>query len=193
MHLRSHEDERPPQPGRSSQMRERLQSGFTIVEQIIALGVIGIGMAAVLQAVSFMQFENRSSSQRMLAASIELEILELFKTQPYAQITNSTAGTPIYLKQLAAGGGNTRWKVPLVNAWQAVPVEDVSSATATDPSIVADKLPDAVWKADFTTDATDATLRKVTVTMQWKLYTGTKRSAVTLQTSTFVSQAYPNL
>jgi Tfp pilus assembly protein PilV len=171
----------------------RSQGGFTIAEQIVALGVIGIGMIAVLQAISFMQFENRASSQRMLAASIELEILELFKTLPFAQITNSTTGTPIYLKKLAGGSANTSWIVPAINSWQNVPVEDTSSGSAADPTLLADKLPGAQWRADFTTDATDATLRQVKVTMRWRLYGGTSRNQVTLQTSTIVAQAYPNL
>ena len=173
--------------------KRRSLGGFTIVEQIVALGVIGIGMIAVLQAISFMQFENRASSQRMLAASIELEILELFKTLPFAQITNSTGGTPIYLKKLASGAANTSWRVPALNTWQTVPVEDTSSASAADPALLADKLPSAQWRADFTDDPTDATLRQVKVTMQWKLYASNSRSPVFLQTSTIVAQAYPNL
>ncbi len=179
-------------PSRAAR-RVRLAGGFSIVEQIVALGVIGIGMLAVLQAVSFMQFENRASSQRMMAASIELEILELFKTLPYTQITNSTVGTPIYLKQLAGGGGNASWIVPAANAWQPVPVEDTNSTSAADPNLIADKLPGATWRADFTTDPTDATLRQVKVTMQWKLFAGTVRNPVFLTTSTIVSQAYPGL
>lgn len=169
------------------------QAGFTLIEQLVALGVLGMAFLGILQTVSFMQFENRSGSQRMLAVSLQNEILELFKALPYDQITYPVAGSPVYLKKLASGAGNPRWIVPAQNAWQTVPVDDLNSASASDPAQVANKLPGAIWKVDFATDATDATLRQVTVTMQWRLYAGGTRPPVTMKVSTIVCQSYPNL
>lgn len=65
----------------------------------------------------------------MLAASIETEIIELFKAQPFPQIANSTGVAPVYLKQVPGGAPDVRWIVPAANAWQTVPVEDVARPT----------------------------------------------------------------
>ena len=160
-----------------------------LVEQLVAVAIVGVALLATMSAVSYMEFENRASSQRMLAASLGMEILELFKALPFAQITNSSAGAPIYLKQLAGGGGNANWQVPAAGAWQALPVEGVNSSSAGDPSIVANKLQGGVWKVAFTPDPTDASIVQITLTMQWSL---TKRKPVTLAMSTIVSKYGPN-
>ena len=148
---------------------------ITLIELMVAVAVLGTGFIATMSAVSYMQFENLASSQRMLAASIEMESLELFKVLPLTQITNSTAGAPIYLKQLSGGGCHPSWQVPVSGAWKSVPVESVSSTSGGDPVLLADKLPNALWTASFTTDATDSTLRQISVMMQWNLYNTTKR------------------
>lgn len=166
---------------------------MTLIELMVAVAVLGTGFVATMSAISYMQFESRAASQRMLAASIGMEILELFKVLPYAQIANSRAGAPIYLKQLSGGGGNPGCQVPTSGAWKAVPVESVSASIAGNPALVADKLPNALWSASFTTEPTDSTLREITVTIQWKLYNTTKRQPVTLSMSTIVSSNGPNL
>ena len=176
---------------RSGLWKSRL--GFTLVELMVSVGIIAVGLFATMSAISYMEFQNRASSQRMLAASIAMEFLELFKALPFAQITNSTTGSPIYLKQLAAGGGSANWQVPAANAWQAIPVEDVASTSSADPILVADKLPAGVWTVAFTPDTTDATLVKVTVTLQWKLYASPKRQPITYAVSTIISKYGPNL
>lgn len=167
--------------------------GFALAEQIIALGVIGIALLATMQSISFIQHENRASSQRMLAASIQTEMLSLFKTLPYTQITNSTVGVPVYLKRLNDGTGDPRWQAPVANDWLPIPVEDVNSGSAADPANVADKLPGGVWSVRFTDDPADATLRQITVTVQWRLYAGGHQSPATVSASTIVSQSFPNL
>lgn len=140
-----------------------------------------------------MGFRNRESSQRMLAASIGTEILELFKAQPYPQITNSTAGAPVYLKQVPGGLPDLRWAVPAFNAWQSLPVEDVASGTATAPQSLPNKLPSGEWRADFVPDPTTASLRQVTVTLRWQLYSGKSQRVVSLSNSTIVCQSFPSL
>ncbi|HEY2799354.1 MAG TPA: hypothetical protein VGI85_02075, partial [Chthoniobacterales bacterium] len=132
-------------------------------------------------------------SQRMLASSIETEILELFKAQPYTEIANSTAGAPVYLKQVPGGTPDARWIVPEVDAWQSVPIEDVDPSSAAAPASVPDKLPNGVWKVDFVTDPATPSLRQVTVTMRWQLYRGNTQRTVSLSTSTIISQTFPSL
>lgn len=174
---------------------------------MVAVAVLGLSLFGIMEGISYMRFRNRESSQRMLAASISTEILELFKAQPFPQITNSTPPDPndltkgpIYLKQLPlTGQPDPNWMVPekgLVtdsNSWKPIPVEDVAPATATAPGLVADKLPNGEWRADFVSDPAKPSLQQVTVTLRWKLYQGMKQRFVSLSTSTTICQTFPSL
>ena len=173
--------------------RRKIVSGFTLVEVMVAVAILGLSLSFVMGGISYMRFRNRESSQRMLAASIQTEMLELFKAQPFPQITNSTAAAPVYLKQVPGGAPDTRWKVPVANSWESVPVEDVAPDNPAAPVSVANKLPNGVWRADFVTDPATPTLRQVTVTMQWQLYPGNNQRVVSLSTSTAVCQNFPSL
>lgn len=173
-------------------------NAFTLAEVMVAVLVLGLTLFGVMEGISFLEFRNRESSQRMLASSIEMEILELFKAQPYTQITNSYSTTmaspaPVYLKELPGGGPDTRWYVPKVNEWQSIPVEDVVPSSAAAPATVPNKLPNGVWRADFVSDPATPTLRQITVTLQWQLYAGTHQRVVSLTTSTVVCQSFPSL
>lgn len=160
---------------------------------MVAVAILGLTLFSVMGGISYIGVRNRESSQRMLAASIETEILELFKAQPFPQITNSTGAAPVYLKQVPGGAPDARWMVPEANAWQTVPIEDVAPANPAAPASVPDKLPNGVWRADFVTDPATPTLRQVTVTMQWQLYQGNNQRLVSLSTSTAVCQSFPSL
>lgn len=160
---------------------------------MVAVAILGVTLFGIMSGISFLKFRNRESSQRMLAASIETEILELFKAQPFSQITNSAAGAPVYLKQVPGGGPDARWVVPALDAWQAIPVEDVAPASAAAPASVPNKLPNGVWRADFVTDPATPSVRQITVTLQWQLYSGANQRVVSLSTSTAVCQSFPSL
>lgn len=161
---------------------------------MVAVAILGVTLFSVMGAIALMGFRNRESSQRMLAASVENEILELFKAQPFTQITNSTVGAPVYLKQVPlTGQPDPQWIVPAVNAWQSVPVEDVVSGTAGTPPLVPNKLPNGNWRAEFATDPAKPFLRQITVTLRWQLYQGTSQRFVSLSTSTVVCQSFPSL
>lgn len=177
----------------------RGDSGLTLVEVMVAVVILGMTLFGVMAGISYMNFRNRESSQRMLASSIETEILELFKAQPFPQITNSTGGNSIYLKSLPPPPGGPpwddprRWPVPPANAWQSLPVEDVAPGDATAPALLPDKLPNGAWRADFVLDPANPTLQQVTVTLRWKLYQGDNQRFVSLSTSTTVCQSFPGL
>jgi hypothetical protein len=91
------------------------------------------------------------------------------------------------------GGPDARWIVPQLNAWQAIPVEDVAPTDAAAPATVPDKLPNGLWRADFVNDPATPTLRQLTVTLQWQLYAGTNQRVVSMSTSTAVCQNFPSL
>lgn len=160
---------------------------------MIAVAILGLMLFSVMAAISFLSARNREASQRMEAASIATEILELFKAQPFSQITNSTTSAPIYLKQVPGGGPDTLWKVPALNSWIAIPVETVDPTTANPPVAVPNKLPNGVWRADFVNDPTKPTLRQITVTLQWQLRAGASQRLASLSTSTVVYQNFPSL
>ncbi len=181
------------QDGLHSWRSRRAITGFTLVEVMVAVAILGLTLFSVMGGIAYMRFRNRESSQRMLAASVETEILELFKAQPFPQITNSTGAVPVYLKQVPGGAPDTRWIVPTANAWQTVPIEDVTPGDAAAPASIPDKLPNGRWRADFVTDPATPTLRQVTVTMQWQLYSGNNQRVVSLSTSTAVCQSFPSL
>ncbi len=172
----------------------RTLDGVTLVEAMVAVAILGVTLFSVMGGIAYMGFRNRESSQRMLAASIENAILELFKAQPYTQIANSTVSAPVYLKQLPlTGQPDPQWIVPAANSWQSIPVEDVVSGTAGTPPLVENKLPSGVWRADFVTDPAQPSLRQVKVTLRWQLYQGNNQRFVSLSTSTMVCQSFPGL
>ena len=55
---------------------------MTLIEAMIAVGVLVISLIGMLSAISYMRMENRAASQRMLVASVGTEMIELFKSLP---------------------------------------------------------------------------------------------------------------
>jgi hypothetical protein len=177
----------------AGQNRRRRRDAYTLAEVMVAVTLVGLTLFGVMSAISFIGERNREASQRMLAASIGTEILELFKAQPFSQIANSTVAAPVYLKEVPGGGPDARWKVPAFNSWQSIPVEDVAPADSAAPATVADKLPNGLWRADFVNDPLTPTLRQITVTLQWQLRGGATQRVISLSTSTTVCQYFPSL
>jgi Tfp pilus assembly protein PilV len=171
----------------------RAISGMTLIEAMVAVGIIGIALVGLISGIGYMRMENRAASQRLLVASIGTEILELFKALPYASIANSTATTPIYLKGFGTTSPDAAWLVPQAGQTQPLPVEDVNSSSASYPSLVANKIPQGVWSVSFVPDATTPGVQQINVTIQWKLYAGTTRPPNTYTISTKVCTDFPNL
>ena len=180
-------------PGRPAGQKHLIWGAYTLAEVMIATSILGLMLFGLMSAMSFISARNRDASQRMLAASIATEILELFKAQPFSQIANSTAGAPVYLKEVPGGGPDARWKVPTFNSWESIPVEEVAPASGGSPATVPDKLPNGLWRADFIDDPLTPTLRQITVTLQWQLHAGLTQRVVSLSTSTMVCQSFPSL
>jgi type II secretory pathway pseudopilin PulG len=169
------------------------RDAYTLAELMVAVTILGLGLFGLMSAMSFIGERNREASQRMLAASIGSEILELFKAQPFSQIANSTVAAPVYLKEVPGGGPDAKWRVPAFNSWASIPVEDVTPAVASAPATVPDKLPNGLWRADFVDDPLTPTLRQITVTLQWQPRAGANQRVVSLSTSTTVCQYFPSL
>jgi len=106
---------------------------MTLIEAMIAVGVLVISLIGMLSAISYMRMENRAASQRMLVASVGTEMIELFKSLPYTDIRNSTESAPVYLKGNGTATPNLAWMVPPAGQWQPLPVKAVSSASAEAP------------------------------------------------------------
>jgi len=168
-------------------------SGISLVECMVAVAVLGISFIGLMSGISYMRMENRAASQRMLVASEAAQILEMFKALPYAAITNSTAGTPIYLEGYGTASPDTVWYVPQSGQWQTLPVENVSSSTAGYPSVIANKIPNGVWSATITSPASPTGLKQITITINWELYAGSTRPPESYTISTVVCSAFPNI
>lgn len=136
---------------------------------MMALGVIGVCLFGVIGLVANLRNDNTTTSQRMLAASLSNELLELIKAQSPQNIRNSTADSPVYLKTTTASTPNLAWRVPQAGESLTLPVEDVNSGSNGDPTLVANKLPQATWSAVFTPDAGNANLIYITINLQWRL------------------------
>lgn len=186
-----------PRNGRKERAARRAGSrGFTLVEVLVAVALFAIGMLSFFAGISFLRLQNRMASQRMLASSVAVEILELFKNQPYTDIRNSTSGSSVYLKLNPDGSTDTNWRVPEAGLWQTLPVEDVDSSSAGAPALVGNKLPGGAWQVAFQ-DVSQGTspswtVRQITVTIRWLPPTsGTTYKTLSMQT--MVCSPFPNL
>jgi len=166
---------------------------MSLIEAIVAVAILGIAFVGLCSGISYMRFENRAASQRMLVASMGAQILELFKALPYSDIANSTAAAPIYLEGFGTSSPNTAWYVPQAGQWQALPVEDVNSASASAPTVVPNKIPQGVWSVQIQSPSSPPGLKQITVTINWQLYAGSTRPPDTYSISTVVCSAFPNL
>jgi Tfp pilus assembly protein PilV len=166
---------------------------MSLVEAMVAVAVLGIAMVGMMSGISYMRFENRASSQRMLVASMGAQILEQFKALPYNDIACSTGTAPIYLEGMGTTTPNSAWYVPQSGQWQTLPVEDVNSTSSATPTIVPNKIPQGVWSVQITSPATPPGLKQITVTINWQLYAGTTRPLDSYSISTVVCSGFPNL
>lgn len=167
-------------------------AGFTLVETLMAVAIIGLALLGVIGGISDLRNENRATSQRMLAASLGTELLELVKALGSQNLRNSTVANPVYLKTTAAGTPNLAWRVPQAGEFLALPVEEVNSGSAADPTLV-DKLPLATWNAVFTPDAANAKLIYVTVNIQWRLNQTVRGRPLQFSLSTAVASGFARL
>ncbi len=168
-------------------------SGMTLVETMLAVAVLVIALMATLSGISDMRMENRAASQRMLVASVGAEMLELFKSLQYADMHNSTATAPVYLKGFGSAAPNTAWFVPQAGQWQALPVEAVNSGSNATPDLVGNKIPGGIWTATFAPDPAAPELQQISIKIQWKLYAGSTRPPLSYAISTKVCGDFPNL
>ncbi len=157
---------------------------MTLIEALVAVSVLTIATISTLSAISYMRMENRTASQRMLVASLGTEMIELFKSLQYADMHNSTASAPVYLKGFGSATPNLSWVVPKAGQWQALPVETVNSGSGSTPGIVADKIPQGVWTVDFVPDPIVPELQQINIRIQWKLYAGSTRPPLNYAIST---------
>lgn len=160
--------------------RRRNTEGFSLIEVMVAVAIFSITLLGFIFGLILVQRHSRSLTQRELAISKASEIMELFKNSTYSNIAYSTVGTPRYLRRKVDSTWNTNWKIPVVNTWEPLPVESVNGASATDPTLIVNKLPEGRWTVtitDITMGATpNWTFRRVQVRVQWKLLRGETRT-----------------
>lgn len=180
-------------PMRRSRVRQ--VAGVTLVEAVMAVAIIGIALFAIMTAISRMRIESRASSQRVLAASVGNEILELFKALPYTDIRNSTVAEPVFLKGYGGPTPNAAWRVPAAGAgsWQALPVEAVDASSAANPALIGEQLPQGQWRVEFVSDAITSGTREIRLWIRWNQTVTANLRPSLYQLSTMVCQAHPDL
>ena len=155
-------------------LRKSRQRAFTLVEVMIAVAIFAITLLGYLMGLFYLQRQNRAITQREIAMQKAVEITELFKNSAYTDIAYSTTGVPKYLRRNSAGSWYTIWKIPENSSqWLTLPVEDVNPASASDPTVITDKLPDAAWSCTISTITQGSTpswsFRRVVVNVRWRL------------------------
>jgi len=171
----------------------RAASGISLIEVMVAVAILGLTFVGMASGISYMRFENRAATQRLLVASMGAQILELFKALPFSAIANSTVATPIYLEGYGTATPNTAWYVPIAGGSTALPVEDVNSASSSNPTVITNKIPQGAWSVAITTPSGSPELKQITVTITWNLYAGTTRPPDSYTISTVVCSNFPNL
>jgi type II secretory pathway pseudopilin PulG len=174
-------------PGRSCSI-----AGVSLIESIVAVAVLGIAFVGLMSGVSYMRLQNSAETQRMLVASEAAQILELYKALPYSAITSSTS-TTTYLMGYGTTSPDTNWQVPTAGGTMPLPVDDVNSTSSTEPSPVANKIPNGRWSVVLSSPASPAGLTQITVTITWALYAGSTRPPESYSLSTIVYSGFPNL
>jgi type II secretory pathway pseudopilin PulG len=167
-------------------------AGISLIESIVAVAVLGIAFIGLMSGVSYMRLQNSAETQRMLVASEAAQILELYKALPYSAITSSTS-TATCLIGYGTASPDTNWQVPTAGGTMPLPVDDVNSSSSTEPSPIANKIPNGQWSVVLTTPASPPGLTQITVNIKWELYAGSTRPPESYSLSTIVYSGFPNL
>jgi hypothetical protein len=171
----------------------RTIGGKTLIEAVLAPGVVTVASIGLMIGIGYMQMENRGASQRMPVASIAAEILDLSRALPNSNIAISTAAVPVYLKGSGTATPSAAWLVSHAGQIRALPVEDVNSSSEANPAHVAEKLPLRDWSASFVPIPLTPGVQQINVRIQSKLYAATNRPRNTYEIGTKVCTDNPRL
>ncbi len=83
---RLHRGETLRRPATSRRARRTRRRGFTLVEMMVAILLLGVGMMALAALTTTVTRANVQSSSRTVASSLAQERMERFRTEPYATI-----------------------------------------------------------------------------------------------------------
>ncbi|HEY7460686.1 MAG TPA: prepilin-type N-terminal cleavage/methylation domain-containing protein [Gemmatimonadota bacterium] len=83
---RLHRCETLRRPAASRRARRTRRRGFTLIEMMVAILLLGVGMMALAALTTTVTRANVQSSSRTVASSLAQERIERFRTEPYALI-----------------------------------------------------------------------------------------------------------
>ena len=154
----------------------RVQSGFTLVEVLVAAFVLAVGIMGIVSLLSLSKVSQHASIQRVRAVVLAADILERIRRNP--------AGMPVYDIGLSAPLGDASMGAqPLLNCHDAActPIElashdlwaweqllDGTSAIVTDSGAPAAGVRNVSACVDFTADEGRQNTGIVDVVIQWR-------------------------
>jgi prepilin-type N-terminal cleavage/methylation domain-containing protein len=97
--------------------RRQSQGGFTLVEAVVAMVVVGIIALATLSAMSFAKVQMYRDKERGIVSDFVFHYLELAKGLPFAEVRRGGAIGGLYDGR-AGSAANIR--IPTDNSWHAL-------------------------------------------------------------------------
>jgi len=122
--MRNNSTPRPPVPGGPTPSRPRGQEGFTLVEAVVATGILIVGLAAISNLMFVAISSNSVANWQTGSAFLASQKLEELRSTTFTSLVDSPADSltvdqPAYNENTVVNGlgtFHTRWRIQTVAA-----------------------------------------------------------------------------